>query len=81
MVLVKKNARSPGVFFYGEGPLFKNLQLLSDLGEGRNCAVQLFLAVSCGNLNPDSCQVLRNYRIVETYDINAFVQKFGCHLL
>ena len=42
--------------------------------EAGYCEIEIFLGVSCGNLSPDSCLSLRNYRIGKAGYINALLQ-------
>gem|GEM_PF-1993007 len=55
--------------------------LLTDLLEGFQGFVEMFLFVSGGNLHADAGLAFWHNRIVETYYVNSFLKQFCCKFL
>ena len=61
--------------------LFQNVEFLADLYEGCDTLVELLAGVRGRKLDTDTCLLLRNYRIVETGDVDTFVLHLRCEYL
>ena len=53
--------------------LLDNIQLLANLDEGGDGAVELLAGVGCGELDADTCLALRYNRVVEAGYIDVFL--------
>ena len=61
--------------------LFQYIEFLADLYEGSDTLVELLAGVCGRKLDTDTCLLLRNYRIVETGDVDTFLLHLRCEYL
>ena len=65
--------RAPYLFYYA--------QFFANFGEGGNALIQVRALVGGRDLYADAGLSLGNYRVVETGNVNTFVQQTGSHVL
>ena len=61
--------------------LFQYIEFLADLYEGSDTLVELLAGVRGRKLDTDTGLLLRNYRIVETGDVDTFLRHLRCEYL
>ena len=61
--------------------LFQHVEFLADLYEGSDTLVELLAGVCGRKLDTDTGLLLRNYRIVETGDVDTFLLHLRCEYL